>query len=236
MNTRHRLPPGASLCLTASSGDVTITAEERDDIEAPSDARVKTTSGEHGPVVDIRSPHGGSRDLEVCCPAGTPVSVGTISGDVRLHGDLGPATITTTSGDVSVDRAAALDARSVSGDLEVDSCSGPCRLNTKSGHIKAGDTGPAEAATVSGHVRLRRTSGGVAVRTVCGDVQLGTDGTEPVNVRTVSGGITVKVPRERLPAAKLRSLSGKINCTCLLGSDFLLQATSVSGKIEVEPA
>jgi DUF4097 and DUF4098 domain-containing protein YvlB len=224
------------LCLTASSGDVTVTAEERGDIEAPSDARVETISGEHGPVLEIRSPRGGSRDLEVRCPAGTPVSVGTISGDVRLHGDLGPAAVTTTSGDVSVDRAAALDARSVSGDLAVDCCSGLCRLITKSGHIVADDTGPAEADTVSGYVRLHRTAGGVTVRTVCGDVELGTDGTEPVNVRTVSGGITVKVPRERLPAAKLRSLSGKIDCTCLLGSDFPLQVTSVSGKIEVEPA
>ena len=236
MGTRHRLPPAASLCLTASSGDVTVIAEQRSDIEAPNDARVETASSEHGPVLEISSPRGGSSDLEVRCPAGTPVSVGTISGDVRLHGDLGPATVTTTSGDVSVDRAAALDARSVSGHLEVDCCSGICRLNTKSGHIKAGDTGPAEAATVSGYVRLHHTAGGVAVRTVSGNVELGTDGTEPVNVRTVSGGITVKVPKERLPAAKLRSLSGKIDCDCLQGSDFPLEVTSVSGKIEVEPA
>jgi hypothetical protein len=43
------------------------------------------------------------------------------------------------------------------------------------------------------------------------------------------------VPKERLPAAKLRSLSGKVNCDCLQGSDFPLEVTSVSGKIEVEP-
>jgi hypothetical protein len=189
-----------------------------------------------GPVLKIRSPRGGSRDLEVRCPVGTPISVGTISGDVRLHGDFGPATVTTTSGNVSVERAAALDARSISGDLQVDCCSGTCRLNTKSGYIEAGDTGPAEAATVSGYIRLHRTAGGVTVRTVSGSVELGTDGTEPVNVRTVSGRITVKVPEERRPAARLRSLSGKISCDCLQGPDFPLEVTSVSGKIEVELA
>jgi hypothetical protein len=274
MNTRHQLPPGASLRITTSSGDVTVIAEERSDIDAPDDARVDVANGEgareeratrrrrrpgplrhlrrlageaiygrhghgrreHGPVLEIRSPRGGSRDLEVHCPTGTPISVGTISGDVRLRGDFGPATVTTTSGGVCVDKAAALDARSISGHLEVDCCSGLCRLNTKSGHIEAADTGPAEAATVSGYVRLHRTAGGVAVRTVSGNVELGTDGTEPVNVRTISGGITVKVPEERLPAARLRSLSGRINCDCLQGSDFLLEVTSVSGKIEVEPA
>lgn len=273
MGAQYELPPGYTLRVTSPSGDITVIAEERADVEAPWDARVKARSGDQtpeqrdkrrrrkgplrslrrlvrdavrgdilyggrspGPTLEIRSPRGGSRDLEVRCPVHTPVSVGTISGDVHLHGDFGPATIITTSGNVSVERAAAVDARSISGDLEVDCCSGTCRLNTKSGYIKAGDTGPAEAATVSGYIRLQRTAGGVTVRTVSGSVELGTDGTEPVNVRTVSGGITVKVPKERLPAARLRSLSGKISCDCLQGSDFPLEVTSVSGKIEVEPA
>lgn len=273
MSTGYELPPGYTLRVTTSSGDITVIAEERNDVEAPEDARVEARSGEEqakerprkrhprkkkplkflrrlvkqavrgdilyggrnpGPALEIRSPRAASRDLEVRCPAGTPISVGTISGDVRLRGDLGPSTVTTTSGDVSVDRAAALDARSISGDLEVDCCAGLCRLITKSGHIVADDTGPAEADTVSGYVRLGRTAGGVTVRTVSGSVELGTDGTEPVNIRTISGGIAVKVPKERLPAAKLRSLSGKINCGCLQGSDFPLRVTSVSGKIEVE--
>jgi DUF4097 and DUF4098 domain-containing protein YvlB len=246
MSARYELPPGHCLRVTSSSGDITVIAEERDDVEAPQDARVEARSGEEqrderpkkrhhrrkgtlrflrrlvkhavrgeflyggrspGPTLEIRSPNAGSRDLEVRCPAGAPISVGTISGDVRI-----------------------------SGDLEVDCCSGLCRLITKSGHIEASDTGPAEADTVSGYVRLGRTAGGVTVRTVSGSVELGTDGTEPVKVRTISGGITIKVPKERLPAAKLRSLSGKINCDCLQGSDFPLEVTSVSGKIEVEPA
>lgn len=274
MSAQYELPPGYTLRVTTSSGDITVIAEERDDVEAPEDAHVEVRSGEEQPkerrtkrhhrkkrplkflrrlvkqavrgdifyggsspepALAIKSPRGGSRDIEVRCPIGTPISVGTISGDIRLRGDLGPATVTTTSGDVSADRAAALDARSISGDLEVDCCAGLCRLITKSGHIEAGDTGPAEADTVSGYVRLGRTAGGVTVRTVSGSVELRTDGTEPVNIRTISGGITVKVPKERLPAAKLRSLSGKINCDCLQGSDFPLQVTSVSGKIEVEP-
>ncbi len=269
MSARYDLPPGASLRVTASSGDVTVIAEERPDVEAPDEARVQAHSGggareerrskrhrrpkkalrilrrlalefvhgprEHGPFLEIRSPHGGSGHLEVRCPVGTPVSVGTISGDVRLIGDFGSTRIATTSGDISVGSAAALDARSVSGDLDVESCNGRCRVHTKSGHILVGDSGPAEADTVSGLVRLDSTAGGVTVRTVSGNVELGTDGTEPVTVRTVSGRIAVKVPRERLPDARLRSLSGKIACNCPRGSDFPLKITSVSGEIEVEP-
>ncbi len=191
---------------------------------------------ERGPTLEIRAGRGGSQDLEVRCPTGTPVSVGTISGDVRLQGQFGDATVATASGDITVDRAAALDARSVSGDLEVGGCSGPCRLHTKSGDIEAGTTGPAKADTVSGQVTLHRTAGGVTVHTVSGDVELGTDGTDAVRIRTVSGQIAIRVPSGRLPQTRLRSLSGKIECECPQGADFLLRADSVSGDIEVEPS
>lgn len=273
MSARHELTPGYTLRVTTSSGDITVIAEERDDVEAPEEARVEVRSGDEqgeerpgkrrhrhkkkplrflkrlvkhavrgeflygggtpGPVLAIRSPSGGSRDLEVRCPLGTPVSVGTISGDVRLRGDLGPATVATTSGDVFVDRATALDARSISGDLEVDCCSGLCRLITKSGHIMAGETGPAEANTVSGYVQLHRTAGGVAVRTVSGNVELGTDGSDQVSVRSVSGGVNVRVDRDRRPDTRLRSVSGNVRCDCPEGDDFPLEVMTVSGNVEV---
>ena len=252
MTARYELPPGTALRVTASSGDVTVIAEARPDVEAPEDTRVQAPAGkgakdeqgsdfvqgqqDHGPFLEIRSPRGGSADLEVRCPSGTPISVGTISGDVRLIGDFGSTRVATTSGDISVGSAAALDARSVSGDLDVETCNGRCELHTKSGHIQLGDSGPVKADTVSGGVRLRDTAGGVTVRTVSGNVELGTDGSEAVTIRTVSGRIVVRVPRERLPDARLRSLSGSIECNCPLGSDFPLRITSVSGEIEVEPS
>ncbi len=210
-----QLPEGYSLRVVTSSGDITVIAEKRDDIEVPEDAHIETRSGEEqpqerrrerrhgrhrkkgpfrflkrlvkeavkgellygrtpGPVLEVRSSRGGSRDIVVRCPVGTPVSVGSISGDVDLKGELGQATVTTTSGDVQVEAASALDVRSVSGDLEVVACGGLCRLHTKSGDIQAGSTGPAEATTISGQVQLGRTSGGVSVSSVSGGVEVGT--------------------------------------------------------------
>lgn len=272
MVARYELPPGTSLRLTAFSGDVTVIAEDRTDVQAPDETHAERHSGEgkpddqapgrrrrrrkhkalrflrklagipphrprpEGPTLEIRASRGGSRDLEVRCPTGADVSAGTISGDVRLIGNFGDASITTTSGDISVDRAEALDARSVSGDLDIAGCRGLCRLHTKSGHIRAGATGPADAHTVSGGVHLLETSGSVTVRTVSGNVELGTDGTDPVSVRTVSGRTSVRVSKERLPDANLRSLSGSIRCDCPQGSDFPLKVTTVSGEIEVEPS
>jgi hypothetical protein len=273
MSETFELPPGVTLRVTASSGDVTVIAEERTNIEAPDGAeawgpgsgrtaeegrrRPEGRRRRHkkvlrhflhklagvkplhqaapGPVLEIKAGRGGSADIVVRCPTGTPLSVGTISGDVTLEGEFGDTSVATTSGDVNIDRAAALDVRSVSGDLEVVGCNGRCRLHTKSGHISVGESGPAEAATVSGSVRLDRTSGKVTVRTVSGSVELQTEGKDAVSVRTVSGRTTIRVEGERLPDAKLRTLSGKVACDCPPGSDFPLEVSSVSGGIDVGP-
>ena len=186
-----------------------------------------------GPALEIGSRKGGSDDLEVRCPIGTEVSVGTLSGDIRLEGELGHVRAATASGDITADRVASLDARSISGDLEVEACPERCRLSTKSGHIEVGSAGSAEADTVSGRIRLDSTAGPVKVRTVSGNVELGTAGADPVSVRSVSGGINVRVQRDRRPEARLRSVSGKVRCDCPEGTDFPLEVMTVSGKIEV---
>jgi DUF4097 and DUF4098 domain-containing protein YvlB len=271
MSRTYKLPPGFTLRVTASSGDVTVIAEERADIEAPDDAEVRSRSEEEsgeasrerprrrrhhkkalhflhklagvkprhepkpGPVLEVKAARSGSGDLVVRCPTGTPVSVGTISGDVVLEGSFGDTGVATTSGHITIDHAAALDVRSISGHLNIHGCDGRCRLHTKSGHISVGAAGPAEAATVSGSVRLEKTSGPVSVRTVSGSIELETEGRDAVSVRTVSGSTVVRIAGKRLPDARLRTLSGKVACDCPPGSDFPLEVSSVSGGIEVGP-
>lgn len=276
MNSRHELPEGYVLHVATSSGNVTVIAEDRPDVEISEGGRAELKTGdekpeekerrhehrssrrrkgavkailqavlggavhkhhghERGPALEVRSRRGGSNDIEVSCPADASVAVGTISGDVSLRGRFGPARIATASGDIRVEEAESVDARSISGDLEVGSCDGRCRLSTKSGHIEAGKTGPAQADTVSGRVHLDRTAGAVTVRTVSGNIEVGTDGSDAVKVRSVSGGVNVKIAGDRLPETSLRSLSGKVHCDCPDGSDFPLEVTTVSGKIAVEP-
>ena len=254
MGIQHPLQPGASLRLTTSSGNVTVVAEERTDVEAPDDARVDSRSGggdgrgldakhrrrkrgkrvlrwlvdagvhgrhlEHGPpgpVLEISSPRGGSRDLEVRCPTGTPVSIGTISGGVRLAGEFGSVKVSTVSGHIEIDSASGdVDVRSVSGHLSVNTCSGRCQLNTK-----------------SGHVRIGRVEKAARVSTLSGSVELGTAGEEEVEVKSISGGVTVRVAEGRRPHIKVRTLSGKLRCDCPQGTDFDIKASTFSGSVEV---
>lgn len=212
MATRFRLPPGARLRVSSMSGGVTIIAEERDDLEVEPERRVELVEG--GRVAEVKS---ASSSLRLRCPAGTDVTVGAVSGRVRLSGRLGSVKVSTVSGSIDVDSASGdVDIRSVSGSLSVEACGGRCQLNTKSGSIRVG------------HVAKE-----VRVSSLSGTVELGTAGEEDVEIKSVSGRLRVRVQPGRAPRVRLRSMSGRLKCECPQGSDFEIRASTISGSLEV---
>jgi len=230
---RFDLPAGATLRVVTRRGHVEVTAEDRRDVAVETSGTLEAKTAADGKTLILDARRSSAR-LEVRCPSGTNVSVGTISGHVTLSGAFGSVGVATTSGSVSVDRAARVDLRSVSGDLSVASCGDRCRLLTASGRINADAIGSADVCSASGAVHLGRTAGPVSVCTVSGEVELGASGKDNVAVRTVSGAIKVNVPQGRQPSVHLRSVSGRVQCDCPEGSDFDLNAVSFSGPIEVE--
>src|SRR5206468_6890357 len=122
-------------------------------------------------------------------PRGTNVSVGAISGGVRLEGTFGSLKVSAVSGSVEVDKALGdVDIRSVSGSLSIQGAGGECCLNSKSGRIIIGRVdGPAKAATISG------------------SVELWTEGVADVEVKTISGHAVINVPEGKAPRIRLRS-------------------------------
>lgn len=211
MGMRYRLPASKRLRLLTGSGSVSVIAEERDDIEVEPPDRHSQLKDE---VLEIHSKSGSVR---VRCPVGTRISVGVISGSVRLEGTFGSVKVSAISGSIHVDSATGdVDIRSVSGSLSVGRCGGECTLNTKSGRISVGHVEKAiHAATISG------------------TVELSTAGQGDVEVRTISGGVTVRVSQGRHPHPKFRTLSGRIRCDCPEGDDFDIKATTLSGSIEI---
>ncbi len=230
------VPGHAELRLSTTSGRVTLTAEERSDIEitsgAPAQDRIEVDATG---LIALRSKRGGSATLEIRCPIGTDVAIGTMSGSAQLLGRLGEVRVTTVSGSVSVAYAETLDARSVSGNIEVDHCSGRLRLQTKSGRVTCHLAGDTTVSTVSGRVSLDSGSGTIRVQSASGKVQLCTQGNGDVAVRTLSGSVKVEVPKGVRPKARLRSMSRKPRCDCEEGTDCEIKVQSLSGKIEVVP-
>lgn len=213
MGSRFEIPEGARLKVLTVSGGVRVEAEHRPDIEIEPAHGAELS--EDGRVLEVKSR---STNLYVRVPVGLNVSVGTLSGDIRMSGRFGTVKVASVSGHITIsDTEGDADIRSVSGHIEVGDCGGGCRSNTKSGHIEIGHVvGPLQAHTMSGHI------------------EVGTAGQDEVNVKSISGRITVKVDPGREPRLRAHSLSGKVRCECPQGNDFEIKAKTISGSIEIE--
>jgi len=222
------------ISISSRSGRVTVVAEERADILILEGAGVADIVRDEAGQISISTGNGSSA-LELRCPRGADVRVGTISGRVELRGNFGKVHVTTTTGNIDLDEASAIDARTVSGSISVGRCAIKCRLSTKSGRAEIRHAENADVATVSGKVSVDASSGSVNVKTASGSVAIGASGQNDVAVQTLSGSVTVRVPRGTRPAAFLRSLTGKPRLDCEAGTDCRVAVSTMSGKIEVVP-
>jgi DUF4097 and DUF4098 domain-containing protein YvlB len=180
----------------------------------------------------ITSSQGGSHAVEVVCPEGTDVIVGTSSGRVELLGPIGDARVTTRSARISIEHAARVDARTWSGAVEVGTCTGECRVVTKSSRVKVGSAASLDVSAMSGRVEVGDVADAV-VRTMSGRVEVSTRNSGRVEVRTLSGAVEVEVPRDRRPSTLLKSLSGRVRCDCAQGNDGEINVATTSGSIRV---
>lgn len=211
---RYALPEGGGLKLLGGSGSVRVVAEDRSDVEIDQ-PRAYVELKDH--VLEVRSRSG---SVTARCPTGTHVSVGVISGSVRLEGDFGSVKVSAVSGSIDVGNVRGdVDVRSVSGSLRVASCGGSCVTNTKSGRI------------IVGHVEKD-----LQAATISGTIEAGTAGQGDVEVKSISGSVSLQVPEGRSPRAKFRTLSGRVRCDCPQGEDFDLKVSTLSGSIEITRA
>jgi DUF4097 and DUF4098 domain-containing protein YvlB len=215
-----------SLTVTTSSGRVVITGEDRPDIVV--DGKASIEDGDDGGVIVRAS----SSNLEVRCPAGADVRVGTSSGGVELRGRLGDARVTTSSSSIRVEDVEALELRSSSGSIDVETCVGYCRLQTASGSVTVGDAGDVDISTKSSSIRVGRAAGG-RVHSVSGSIALGATGADDLEVRSISGSVTVTLLEDVQPRFRLRSVSGHVRCDCEEGDDAGISVATTSGSIRV---
>jgi DUF4097 and DUF4098 domain-containing protein YvlB len=220
--------PRPGLTVTTASGSVVITGEDRPDVAVEGNATVE--SGEAGEVV-VRAK---SSSLDVRCPTGTDVIVGTASGKVELRGRLGDARVTTNSSSIRVEHVQALELRSSSGSIDVATCDGRCRLRTTSGSVRVEEAGDVDISTESSSIRVEWAGGG-RVHTVSGSVELGSTGVSDLDVRSISGSVEISLASGIRPRLVLRTVSGKARCDCEEGDDVRVAVSSVSGSVKVVP-
>jgi DUF4097 and DUF4098 domain-containing protein YvlB len=205
-------------------------------IRATAGASLEVEGGkvEHHPdgVVRITGSKLGSQKVEVRCPAGCDVIVGTESGAVETRGELRDVRVTTRSGKITIEHARDVDVRTSSGTVEVGECTGTCRVVTKSSNVRVDRADQLECSSASGRVDVGQVRDAV-VRTMSGRVWVATDAAGRVEVRTLSGTVEIEVPAGARPMTHLKSLSGHVHCDCEAGTDGELHVATTSGAIKV---
>jgi DUF4097 and DUF4098 domain-containing protein YvlB len=216
----------ARLRITRRSGKVRVVAAPGSALAVDGGTYVHNDDG----TVDVRA-KGGSV-LEVQCPTGSDLTISTASGAVDVQGDAGSVKVTTKSGNLSIERATAVDARGASGKVEVGVCTGDCHVVFVSSNVHIGEATKATVATVSGNIDVGAAD--VAeVKTVSGNISVAGNAGGRVAARSISGSVKISVPDGARPATRLKAVSGHVRCECEQGHDGEVRAATVSGAISV---
>jgi hypothetical protein len=226
--------------------ELVVTIEPLDDAAEQQADRVEVTAtGSHLRVTApehrlLRSP---SFAVVVTTPPGAAVRAAVASADVTLHGRLGPATVTSASGDVAVEHCAELQARSASGHTRAGVVEGAATLASASGDVQLGSAGgPALLRTASGAVVVDEASGDLSVRTASGNLHVGRATGGTVRLTTVSGDATVGVEPGLRLWLDLRSVSGRLDSDLAADGteggapDLTVVLQSVSGDLRIRRA
>jgi hypothetical protein len=157
----------------------------------------------------------------VSAPAGTRLTVGSVSGTVRVSDIKGDVSVNSVSGAVHIANAGRVSAaKSVSGDVEI--------LDTQA-------EGGLQAESVSGTVLLRKvTAPRVEAGSVSGNVVIQDVQSERVEAHSVSGNLEYGGALAKNGRYELTSHSGDVRVAVAGGTGFELEATSFSGDVRSE--
>lgn len=183
---------------------------------------------------------GGRARLRVTAPEGSSLRASTASADVRVSVDLKRVTVNTASGDIHLDDAEEVNARTASGDLNVRTVDRDLSVKSASGHIRADAVGgTVSITTASGDVFIEAAHGRFSVSSASGDLRLGVFKGDDLEATSMSGDITVGLPAGRRIKLSANTLSGSVRLperrpsSGLDGAVVSVRLKSVSGDLNV---
>jgi hypothetical protein len=245
-----RLGTDGALALGNISGDITVTrgggADATIEIvktargRTPEDAKellrlvqVETTERNGRAEVKTRYPSGDvqrqynrrninvSVGYNVTAPAGTRISIDSISGNVK---------VTDIKGDIN--------ANSISGDVRISGAGRIGTAKTISGIVEILDTqadGPVAGSSISGDVVFRRvTARRMDGGSVSGNIKLDDVQCDRVSAQTTSGSVWFSSALARNGRYELHSFSGEVRVMLSGNTGFEVDATSFSGEVRTD--
>lgn len=157
----------------------------------------------------------------VTAPAGTRLTIDSISGDIK---------VTDIKGDIN--------ANSISGDVRISGAGHVGAAKTISGTVEIWEThtdGPLAGSSVSGDVVFRRvTARHVDGGSVSGNIKIDDVQCERVNAQTTSGSVWFSGALARNGRYDLHAFSGEVRVVLSGNTGFELDATSFSGEVRTD--
>lgn len=169
------------------------------DVQAAEQTRVEHVAGK----LRISSPRrprlhffGGmpSVEIDVSLPTGSRLEVASTAGDVDCEGRLGGVRVDTKYGDIRVEHASALHARTTAGDITVATVDGEADAGTSYGQIRVREaTGDLRLDSACGDIAVDRAMGSVAAATKYGEVRIGSAVRGSLVLETAYGSVEAGV-------------------------------------------
>jgi DUF4097 and DUF4098 domain-containing protein YvlB len=187
--------------------------------------------------------------LRVTCPHGADLDIQTKSADIDARGTYGSADVKTASGEVVLQEARGdVRVKTASGDVRAETVGGKLDVNSASGDVHIDSVaGETSAQIVSGDVYIREAGDSVSANTVSGDQRFETVSKGRMNLRAVSGDISVGIRQGSRLFVDANTLSGSTSSELELsdapgqkgdGDAPLVElfAKTVSGDVRIERA
>ncbi|MDQ1710880.1 MAG: hypothetical protein QOE45_330 [Frankiaceae bacterium] len=184
--------------------------------------------------------------IDVTVPHESSLAFATASADVTATGRFAEVRGKTASGDVTVAEAAEVRVETASGDLRIGDVRGEAAVKSASGDVTLGRVGGAmSASTVSGDLNVGAAERGGSASAVSGDIDLGAVREGDVDVRTVSGDVTIGINEGSRLHVDVTTVSGDLRSDVALddsptgageGPLVDIRGRTVSGDLRVRRA
>jgi DUF4097 and DUF4098 domain-containing protein YvlB len=212
--------------LSNVSGKVEVSGWDRSEVSVHAELgssveRVEVSSEGGRTSIKVLLPHtashGSDAELQVKVPKDSELDVSAVSADVSTRNVLGIQRLSTVSGEVTAELAAAdVELKTVSGDV----------------HLKGrGQSARLHVSTVSGDVHLEHGAGDLEASTVNGALIVSLDSARSVRARTTSGDVRFVGKLTHGAEFEATSVSGDLNVHASAEGGYAYEVSSFSGDI-----
>jgi len=226
IDKRAAADPSGSVEVSNVSGTVTVTGWDRNEVEVTGELgdgteRLEFTSQDKVTRIKVvlpsKSYNVDDTDLIIHVPAGSRLSVNTVSADINAQGVTGAQRLQSVSADIhTVAGSEDVECRTVSGDVTVDG---------------SGTKGLLSITTVSGDATALKVAGEVNANTVSGNLVMGLGETNRSRLRSTSGDLTLAMRLAADGKLDAESISGDVRLNLVGGVDSEFDVSSLSGEI-----